>query len=297
MAYSFRMGESTIRKIVYSTCEAIWSQLLPTEMPQPSEETWKEVEKQFWQRWNFPNLIGAIDGKHIVIQAPPNTGSLYFSYKKSFSVVLLALISANYKFIAIDVGSYGKNSDGAIFSSSTLGRLLRTKQLQIPSDKALPGTNIVLPHVIVGDEAFPLSINLMRPYPGHQTTNNEENRIFNYRLSRARRVSENAFGILVKKFRIYERTLSITPEHVNVIVKATCVLHNYLRDDTCHWADNEQDQAEVASDVLRPLLGIGGNSAQQALRIREQFKNYFISTEGAVDWQVQEVRAGRRNMT
>lgn len=166
--------------------------------------------KIFWQRWNFPNLIGAIDGKHVIIQAPPNTGSLYFSYKKkTFSVVLLALVSADYKFVVIDVGSYGKNSDGAIFSSSALGKLLRRKQLEIPSDKTLPGTNIILPHVIVGVEAFPLSVNLMRPYPGHQTANNEENRIFNYRLSRTRRVSENAFGLLVNKFIIYERMLML----------------------------------------------------------------------------------------
>lgn len=296
MAYTFRMGESTVRKIVYKTCEAIWDQLQPREMPQPSEQMWKETEKKFWQRWNFPNLIGAIDGKHVVIQAPPNTGSLYFSYKKSFSVVLLALVSADYKFIVIDVGSYGKNSDGAIFSSSALGKLLRSNQLQIPPDKALPETNILLPHVIVGDEAFPLSVNLMRPYPGHQTANNEENRIFNYRLSRARRVSENAFGLLVKKFRIYERTISMSPEHVNVVIKTTCILHNYLREDTCYWSEDDQKKDCVASEVFRPLPGIGGNNAQQALQVREQFKNYFTSPEGAVDWQLQEVRRGRRNI-
>lgn len=296
MAYTFRMGESTVRKIVYKTCEAIWDQLQPREMPQPSEQMWKETEKNFWQRWNFPNLIGAIDGKHVVIQAPPNTGSLYFSYKKSFSVVLLALVSADYKFIVIDVGSYGKNSDGAIFSSSALGKLLRSNQLQIPPDKALPKTNILLPHVIVGDEAFPLSVNLMRPYPGHQTANNEENRIFNYRLSRARRVSENAFGLLVKKFRIYERTISMSPKHVNVVIKTTCILHNYLREDTCYWSEDDQEKDCVPSEVFRPLPGIGGNNAQQALQVREQFKNYFTSPEGAVDWQLQEVRRGRRNL-
>lgn len=111
---------------------------------------------------------------------------------------MLALVSADYKFIAIDVGFYGKNSDGAIFASSVLGQSLRNGELQIPQDKALPGTKeILLPHVIVGDKAFPLSRNRMRPYPENQTKNNESKRIFNYGLSRARRVSENAFGILV----------------------------------------------------------------------------------------------------
>nr|CAI5845521.1 unnamed protein product [Callosobruchus analis] len=226
-------------------------------------------------------MIGAIDGKHVIIQAPANTGSLCFSYKKSFSVVLLALVSADCKFIVIDVGSYGKNSDG--------------NKLQIPSDKALPGTDIILPHVRIGDEAFPISVNLMRPYPVHQTANDEENHIFNYRLSRAHRVSENAFVLLTKKFRIHERMIGMTPDHVNTVIKAH-MCFNYLTDDTCYWTENEQNDVREASEVLRPLLGIGGNNAQQALQVREHFKHYFTSPEDAVEWQLQAVRGGRRNI-
>lgn len=81
-----------------------------------------------------------------------------------------------------------------------------------------------MPHVIVGDAAFPLQKHLMRPYPGNQLTD-EEKKIFNYRLSRAHRTSENAFGILARRFRIYERRLSVTPEHVNIVV---LVLYWYL---------------------------------------------------------------------
>lgn len=80
-------------------------------MPEPTEETWKNAEGGFSQRRNFPNCIAAMDGKHIKIQAPPNGGSLYFNYKKYFSIVLLALVDANYKFILVHVSKVGKNSD------------------------------------------------------------------------------------------------------------------------------------------------------------------------------------------
>lgn len=156
--------------------------------------------------WNFPNCLGAIDGKHVVIEeAPANSGSLYFNYEKTFSIVLLALVDANYRFIAVDIGSYGKNSDGGIFANSNLGKSLDSEKLNVPEDCVLPGTNNVAPYVILGDEAFPLKRYLMRPYPGTQSIEDIEKRIFNYRLCRARRLVECAFGILSQTFRIYCR--------------------------------------------------------------------------------------------
>lgn len=72
---------------MYSTCQAIWKVLQPAVMPIPDENRWKDVAKNFNNKWNFPNLLGAIHGKHIIKQAPPNSGSNYFCYKKAFSVV------------------------------------------------------------------------------------------------------------------------------------------------------------------------------------------------------------------
>jgi hypothetical protein len=106
----------------------------------------------FWNLWNVPNCIGAINGRHVKIQSPPNSGSKFFNYKHSISV---GIGNARYKFTVVDTGSYGTNSDGGIFAHSNLGKYLEA-HLGITEDKQLPGTSCLAPHVIVGDEVFPL---------------------------------------------------------------------------------------------------------------------------------------------
>lgn len=150
-------------------------------MPNPTEDMWKSIANDYNTIWNFPNCVGALDGKHVNIQAPPNSGSLYFNYKKTFSVVLMALVDAKYNFIAVDVGAYGKSSDGGIFTHSNLGKAIEQDKLRIPRSVKLPSTSIEVPYVIVGDEAFPLKTYLMRPYPRQDL--DVSKRIFNYRLA------------------------------------------------------------------------------------------------------------------
>jgi hypothetical protein len=110
------------------------------------------------------------------------------------------LVDTNYHFIAVDVGAYGKNSDGGIFATSNVGKALKNNSLHLPHDKQLPGSQKKMSHIIIGDEVFPLSRHLMRPHSADQASDDGEKKIFNYRLSRARNVSENYFGILVRIF-------------------------------------------------------------------------------------------------
>lgn len=236
--------------------------------------------------WNFSNCLGAIDGKHIIIEAPANSGSLYFNYKKTFSIVLLALVDANYRFIAVDIGSYGKNSDGGIFANSNLGKSLENEKLNIPEDCALPGTNNVAPYVILGDEAFPLKRYLMRPYPGAQSIEDVEKRIFNYRLSRARRLVECAFGILSQTFRIYNRRLKADPKNVNQIILTTCILHNIIRNSRSITFDNAE---RLNTDNVQNLRRHGGNAQTEAFLTRNIFKDFFNSPIGSVPWQQDKI--------
>ena len=214
------------------TCDAIWNQLAPTEMPVPTHEDWIKIEREFSNFWNFPNCVGSLDGKHVVITSPPDSGSLFFNYKQTFSTNLMALVDANYKFIFIDIGQYGNNADGPVFMKSDFGYLYLNDLLDIPGPKQLLGAAHLgaLPHVIIADEAFPLKPTIMRSYPRGKNAHRlaQEKQIFNLRLSRARRIVENAFGILAQRFRLYNRRLQLNVENVDKVVKASCVLHNYL---------------------------------------------------------------------
>jgi hypothetical protein len=147
---------------------------------------WEQIAMGFEQRWHFPHCVGALDGKHIVMKNPAKSGSSFFNYKHTFSVLLLAVVDINYKFTIIDVGSMGRFIDGSIFSTSVLGKNPNKQSLKFPPPVLVPNFEQPLPNVFVGEDAFPLSENLTRPYPKRSVTGKYENKVFNYRLSRAR---------------------------------------------------------------------------------------------------------------
>ena len=133
----FRMGTQSIANAINETCTAIWILLKPEVMPKPKRQDWERIEG-FRKRWHFPNCIGSVDGKHISIQKPSNTGSLYYNYKGYFSIVLLAVVDAYYKFITVDIGQYGSNCDSNVFRSSTFGRKYINYGVDGPPEKRLP---------------------------------------------------------------------------------------------------------------------------------------------------------------
>ena len=166
LANRFRVGVSKVHKIIHEVCDAIWDVLQPLEMAPPTEQDWQRIEKEFYELWNFPNCLGVADGKHVVITAPAKSGSLFFNYKHTFSVNLMALVDAQYRFIFVDIGQYGSNADGPVFQKSQFGSMFMKDELNVPGPKPLPRARFLgnMPHVIVADEAFPLCPNIMRPY-------------------------------------------------------------------------------------------------------------------------------------
>ena len=175
-------------------------------------------------RWNFPHCLGALDGKHIRIKKPDKSGSLFYNYKGYCSITLMALISANYEFLYVDVGAKGHQSDSGIWRECSMKKNLDKGKVPVPRERYLPRSEVPCEFVIVGDDAFPLGPHLMKPFCRRKLSKPEQ--IFNYRLSRARRYAENAFGILASRFRLFLTEIDANPTKVESFVLAAICLHN-----------------------------------------------------------------------
>uniref|UniRef100_A0A8C5PRF5 DDE Tnp4 domain-containing protein n=1 Tax=Leptobrachium leishanense TaxID=445787 RepID=A0A8C5PRF5_9ANUR len=219
--YNFCIGRSTAGEIVRKVCQTIWETMKEQCLPTPTDEAWVAIAAGFWGRANFPNCLGAVDGKHVCIVKPLHSGSLYQNDKHFFSIGLLAVADANYNFVYVDVGSYGKDSDSTLFRNSTLWDELESGTLHIPRPAPLPGRDVAVPYAFVGDEAFGLSTHLLRPYSGTHLT---VKRVFNYRLARDSLYVECSFGILTNKWRIFHRLLYVNVDFCVDIVKCCCIL-------------------------------------------------------------------------
>ena len=242
----------------------------------------------FLARWNFPNCIGAIDGKHIMIQCPVNSGSLFYNYKSYFSIVLLVVTSADYRFVMVDIGAYRSSNDSGVLNNNApaLFKCLKKKKLGTPPSKQLPNDTkeTHVPHVLLGDEAFPLWCDMMWPFARNTLTH--ERHIFNCRLSRARKVVEIAFGILANWWRIFHRRIYLNPNNVPTVVKATVLLHNILTvpaDIVCTEVIN--NRAEIPHDTFQDLANVGSRPAKAANDVRNYFTEYINSATGSVEWQ------------
>ena len=254
-------------------------------MPQTTAE-WIQVADGFEAKPNFPHCIGALDGKHISIIPPPKSGSLYFNYKHHFSIVLLDLVDAYCRFLFVDIGAYGRTSDGGVYNNSSLAHCLECNTLNIPQASINPPTDEQYPYVIVADDAFSLKPYIRKPYPSRNQP--PAQRIYNYRLSRARRTVENAFGQLSQRFRVFGRPIPLSPAKVNIIVLASCCLYNFLLRNKVSAATYMPDSEPVkeASSQFSTISRQGGNRASlEAQDIRDKFCRYFNSVHGEIEGQ------------
>lgn len=200
------------------------------------------------------------------------------------------MVDAEYCFTYIDVGANGRASDSAIFRDSTLNIAMESNTLGIPEYG-----------VIIGDDAFPLRSNIMKPYS--KTGLSKAEKVFNYRLSRARRVVENAFGILVWRFRVFSRPIELKPETIDKVIWAACSLHNWLKKTAPGYYLPQQavDREDLNTGTiipgqwrqyghfLQPIQQLGSNNyARAAENVRREYVTYF-NEQNTLPWQWEKV--------
>ncbi|RVE41626.1 hypothetical protein evm_013720 [Chilo suppressalis] len=280
--FKFKRGKSTIAYMIQRVCRAIWTNLLRDNIPELTTESFQTIARGFDVKANFPHCVGAIDGKHIRVCNPANSGSLFFNYKAFSSIVLLAIVDSNYKFVFVDIGAYGKECDSTILQNSKLYELMINNNLPLPQPQPLSGSNIPTPYVFVGDEAFGLSKHIMRPYGGQNL--DLQQKVFNYRLSRARRYVECAFGIMANKWRIFHRPIDVSYDFATDIIKACCVLHNFVADRD---GFRQRDKFAISVDEFLPIQPAHEEQTAPNV-IRQQYATYFM-TRGTLPWQLNKV--------
>ena len=134
------------------------------------------------------------------MEQPNNSGSHYCNYKVTDSIILMAVLGRDYQFLYADVGLYKRNTDGEVWSQGSMKKSIRKEHIKPTKPKLLFSDSDDTPYVCVGDDAFPLATYIMKPYP--QRDLSPAKRIFNQRLSRARQICKNDFGILVNPWRV-----------------------------------------------------------------------------------------------
>ena len=212
----------------------------------------------------------------------------------------MALVDAHYRFLWIDIGSNGRCADGGVFADTELRQAIEGGHLGVPPNEPLPNDNIPLPYAIIADDAFPLKHWLQKPYPIRNMTHDQ--RIFNYRLSRGRRIAENAFGVLGNRWRVLTRSIEIEPQRAELVVLAACSLHNLIRTRYPTVTSNLLDKEDPVSHHVNPgswrkgpimgeLEALKGNNATKAGKAyRMYLTQYFNSEVGSVSWQERQAR-------
>lgn len=183
--------------------------------------------------------------------------------------------------------------------------------VDFPPPTPLPGRDVPFPHVIVADEIFPLNTYLMRPYARRNRLTDEQ-RVFNYRFSRARLCIENTFGILVSRWHILHKRLCSSVANAEKIFKALVCLHNFIissnngNDGSASqycppdWLDIEDEYGFIhdgrwriidPGQFFKELGRTGANrGGSMSKGMRNYLKQYFVSAVGEAQAPWQYVR-------
>lgn len=254
------LGVSTVCTIVNEVTKAIvenlWEECVTKHMPK-SEEEFKKKMMDMEELWQFPCCWSALDGCHIPIKCPPRGLQLckeYYNFKNFYSIVVMGMVDSNYRFMWGTCGFPGNSHDAIILQSTQLWADIKEHEL-IPNIGKKIG-EVLVPPLVLGDLAFPFKTWLMKPYSNAVLT--PKQRYYNYRLSRARMVTEGCYGQLKGRWRVLLRKCESSKEEVKTATLACMVLHNVCI-----------DRGETLSKKLDLTLDPVTNQRRDRNRIRE----------------------------
>ena len=273
IGHLFGISEASASCICDEVCAVVASKLLKIFVRLPAGPELSEVINDFEERWGFPQCAGAIDGSHIPIKAPLDYHADYYNRKGWYSVILQGLVDSKYRFRDINVGWPGKVHDARVFSNSSLYKK-GTDGTLFPESQARNINGTAVPAFIIADAAYPLLPWVMKPFPDNGNLPSQKSH-FNYRLSRARMVVENAFGCLKGRWSCLLKQNEAHFEKINNVVAACCTLHNIY--ETFHDdfdADLSENVDRSTQSVCAGETSLGNKTNRDAEAVRNAVVQY-----------------------
>lgn len=271
IGHLFGVARCTVCVIVHDTCQAIITKLLKKYIQFPVGEQLTQVVDGFKSKWGMIQCGGSIDGCHIPVKPPALNHTDYYNRKGWYSIILQGVVDHEYLFRDVYVGWPGSVHDARVFVNSTAFKL--ANEGNILNGECVRIGDVDVPIFLVADSAYPLSTWLMKPFP-HGSTLTQGQKNFNYHLSRARIVVENAYGRLKARWRRLCKSNDMNIQNIPTVITACCILHNVCE---VHGDRFNESWMEEHSDALEqpPSTGTTAVTSDAATAIRNSLVQYY----------------------
>lgn len=230
----------------------------------------------FERTTRFPSCLGAACARHIELRMASKADSDYLNERRRPSVLLFAVVDANYEFLVADTCPSGHLSEDNP-PNTILERKLRSTKFPCQSNSNQ------LPYVFAADECYRLQENFMVPYRAVNDKTGEANKIFNRQLVRANQRAAKTLAIMAWRFGVLQTPVNLEAKKVQTIVKACCYLHNFFKRESAYYIDSNMEaviKADMAPIVWGPNTTVMphiNNYESDPQYVRDCFSKYLCT--------------------